>query len=213
MRADGLTAVTVDAFGTAVELEEPVPRLRRALAARGVRRSPEEVAAAFRAEVAFYVPRSHVGRDPASLHELQRDSVAVFLTALDTPLEAAPFVDDFLAALRFRPLPGAAEALSQLRAAGLRLACVSNWDVTLRPQLERAGLGGLFDAIVSSAEARAAKPDPRIFLLALERLGVPPAAALHVGDSEPDRAGARAAGLRFAPPPLVTLPARLGLDP
>jgi putative hydrolase of the HAD superfamily len=212
MRADGLAAVTVDAFGTALELEEPVSRLRRALAARGVERSPEEVAAAFRAEVSFYVPRSHLGRDPASLVELQRDSVTVFLNALDAPLAAVSFVDGFVAALRFRPLPGVLEALARLRAAGLRLACVSNWDVTLGAHLERAGLGECFDAVVSSAEAEAAKPDPWIFLLALERLGVRPAVAIHVGDGEVDRAGARAAGLRFAPPPLVTLPARLGLD-
>ena len=64
-------------------------------------------------------------------------------------------------------------------------------------------LEGLFDAVVTSAEAGAAKPDPAVFLLALARLGVPPAHAAHVGDSEADEEGARAAGLRFVPAPLA----------
>jgi putative hydrolase of the HAD superfamily len=93
----------------------------------------------------------------------------------------------------------------------LALACVSNWDVSLRSQLGRAGLGGLFDTVVSSAEAGAAKPDPVVFRLALDRLGVPPARALHVGDGDADREGAAAAGLVFEPTPLATLPERLGL--
>ena len=64
----------------------------------------------------------------------------------------------------------------------------------------------------SSAPPRPArKPDPRIFLLTLERLGVNPGRALHVGDDEVDRDGAVAAGLAFEPVPLSTVPARLGL--
>jgi putative hydrolase of the HAD superfamily len=57
--------------------------------------------------------------------------------------------------------------------------------------------------VVTSAEAGAPKPDPAVFLCALERLGIRPERALHVGDSEPDQAGARAAGMRFAPAPLA----------
>jgi putative hydrolase of the HAD superfamily len=75
----------------------------------------------------------------------------------------------------------------------------------------RAGFAGFFTAIVSSAEAGAAKPDPEVFHLALERLGVSADRALHVGDGDVDRDGAAAAGLAFAPAPLATLPERLGL--
>jgi putative hydrolase of the HAD superfamily len=72
-------------------------------------------------------------------------------------------------------------------------------------------LAGHLTEIVSSAEAGAAKPDPAAFLVALERLGVPPERALHVGDGDTDRDGAAAAGLAFEPAPLATLPERLGL--
>jgi putative hydrolase of the HAD superfamily len=108
-------------------------------------------------------------------------------------------------------VPGAGAALGRLRDAGLALACVSNWDVSLAPHLERAGLHDLFAEVVSSAEAGAAKPDPAVFAVALGRLGVPPARALHVGDGDADREGAAAAGLAFEPVPLATLPERLGL--
>ena len=48
------------------------------------------------------------------------------------------------------------------------------------------------------------KPEPRAFLLALERLGVAAERALHVGDEETDERGAHAAGMHFAPAPLST---------
>ena len=88
--------------------------------------------------------------------------------------------------------------MTRLRAHGLALAVVSNWDETL-PELLR-----LFDVdtIATSAEAGEPKPSPAVFRLALERLGVRPERALHVGDSQADEAGARAAGLRFVPAPL-----------
>jgi putative hydrolase of the HAD superfamily len=92
-------------------------------------------------------------------------------------------------------------ALRALRAAGMRLVVVSNWDVSLHEALAATGLAPLVDAAVSSAEAHAAKPDPAIFARALALAGTPgepvaPADALHAGDSpEHDVAGARAAGI------------------
>lgn len=204
-----LEAVTIDAFGTLVELVDPVEPLRAALAATGVERSAAAVAEAFAAEVAYYLPRAHEGRDPASLASLRRDCAGVFLRELGADADPAAFAPAFVESLAFRPLPGVPEALGELRARGLRLACVSNWDVSLGDALAAAGLAALLHAVVSSAEAGAPKPDPRAFRLALERLGIEPARALHVGDDEADRRGAAAAGLAFAPPPLSTLPARM----
>ena len=212
MRSDPegpLAAVTLDAFGTLVELVDPVEPLRAALAAAGVERSADDVAAAFAAEVAYYLPRAHEGRDAATLAALREACAGVFLAELDAPLDPAGFAPSFVGALAFRPLPGVEEALDALRARGLRLACVSNWDVSLADALAAAGLAGRLDAVVSSAEAGAPKPDPRPFRLALERLGVEPGRALHVGDDEADRRGAAAAGLRFTPPPVSTRPARM----
>lgn len=208
-----LDAVTVDAFGTTVELVDPVGPLREALARNGVIRDPDAIARAFAAEAEYYVRHSLRGRDDESLAALRRDCASVFLRAVGSDLDANEFAPDYVAALRFRLVEGAADALDSLRAAGLRLACVGNWDLTLEDVLRDVGVVDRFDAIVSSALARAEKPDPAIFRLALERLGVAASRALHIGDrDDTDRAGARAAGLAFEPSPLGTLPARLGLE-
>ena len=206
-----LDAVTLDALGTLVALRDPTERLRRALAERGVARDRETVAAAFRAEVAYYIPRSVEGRDETSLAALRRDCARVFLRHAGADLDPDEFAPAFVAALAFELLPGVADALRVLDASGLALACVTNWDVSFPSYLGPLAIRGRFDAIVTSAEAGAAKPDPAAFELALARLGVPAERTLHVGDSDADREGARAAGLAFEPVPVATLPARLGL--
>jgi HAD superfamily hydrolase (TIGR01509 family) len=193
-RLEGLDAVTIDAYGTLLTLIDPVPALRGALAERGAERSAEHVLAAFQAEAAYYTPRSH----EQPLDDLRRRCVEVFLRAAEADLDVDEFVAPYIDALRFAPLPGAVEAVGRLRAHGLALAVVSNWDETLPERLDVFGVG----TIVSSAEVGVPKPDPAIFRLALERLGVRPERALHIGDSAADEQGAHAAGLRFVPAPV-----------
>jgi putative hydrolase of the HAD superfamily len=202
MRFADLDAVTVDGYGTLLHLVDPVPRLRDALAERKVRRTDEEIARAFRAEVAHYRPRAHEARDTATLAALRRDCARVFLDDLGSPLEPDAFVDAFMGSLTFELVPGALEALGTLRGRRLRLGVVANWDCDLPSHLDRLGLAGLFDTVVTSARAGVPKPDPAIFELALRELDVPAERALHVGDEPVDEDGARAAGLAFAPAPL-----------
>jgi putative hydrolase of the HAD superfamily len=204
MRFAELDAVTVDGFGTLVQLADPVPSLARALAEHGSERDADLVRSAFAAEVAYYRPEALRGRDPASLARLRLDCTGVFLDAAGVDLEPAAFVDDFMASIRFEAVPGAIETLECLRGRGIALAVVSNWDVGLAEHLERIGADRLFSAVVTSAEAGAAKPDPAPFRLALEHLAVEPVRTLHIGDEGEDEQGAAAAGLRFAPAPLAT---------
>ncbi|HXH61298.1 MAG TPA: HAD-IA family hydrolase, partial [Fimbriimonadaceae bacterium] len=73
----------------------------------------------------------------------------------------------------------------------------SNWDNSLHRTLEMHDLTRYFDAVVASLEEGVEKPDPRIFQIALERLGVPPESALHVGDNPVDDwQGAKSAGIK-----------------
>ena len=195
--------VTLDAFGTLLELLPPAPRLVGELAARGVQVSTAQASAALRAEIAFYLGHHDSARDGASLALLRDRCAGVLqeaLTAAGAPVGALAreeLRDAMLAALRFRAYPEVPAALGALRAAGHRLVVVSNWDVSLHDALRNTGLAPLVDAAISSAEAGAAKPDPRIFAHALALVGADPARALHVGDSlEFDVAGALAAGLR-----------------
>jgi putative hydrolase of the HAD superfamily len=205
MHAVETDAVTIDAFGTLIGLDDPVPTLRAALAGRGVERELETVRRAFEAEVAYYVPRSHEGRDEATLALLRRDCAAVFLEAAGADgLDPSEF--PYVPALRFHLLPGAKEASNRLLLAGLRVAVVSNWDVGLAPYVEELGLEL---PVLTAAQAGAPKPAPAVFELALAHLGVEPERAVHVGDSDADREGAAAAGMRFEPAPLADAAARI----
>jgi putative hydrolase of the HAD superfamily len=201
MRLAELDAVTIDAYGTLVRLTGPVPELRAGLAALGVERDAEAVGLAFAKESAYYREHSFEGRDEASLYDLRLRCVAIILDELGSDLEPAAFVDGFVAAMRFELLPDAGAALQKLRRHGLAVAVVSNWDVGLARHLGGLGLGDV--TVVTSAQAGAPKPDPAVFTLALELLGVQPSRALHVGDSDSDEAGASAAGMEFAPAPLA----------
>ena len=203
MRFADIDAVTVDAYGTLLTLRDPVPALAAALREHGVKREPVEVARAFRAEVEYYTASKLGAGDWNSLLELRRACTAVFLEAADAPLDATAFEPAFTASLVFEPLPGAVEALETLSAQRLPLAVIANWDVSLHDHLRDQRLDRYFAAVVISAEVGAAKPDPKPFLLALETLGVAPERAVHVGDSDDDEQGARAAGLRFAWAPLA----------
>jgi putative hydrolase of the HAD superfamily len=209
--ASDLDAVTVDAMGTLVGLDRPVERLADALRARGQERSTEQVAEAFRREVAFYLEHKLDARDADSLAELRRECARVFLAGAEADLDPADFSTDFVGAMVFTPVEGAPAAVERLRSAGFALACVSDWDIGLEEQLAKIGVDHLFDSIVTSAEAGAPKPEPALFEAALDRLGVAPGRALHVGDGDGDRKGASAAGMSFEPVPLATVPNRLGL--
>jgi HAD superfamily hydrolase (TIGR01509 family) len=202
MRFAELDAVTLDAHGTLLELADPVPELDRGLRERGTERSGREIARAFATEVEYYRDHAHEGRDAETLARLRLECTEVFLDALDAQLVPEAFVDAFVGSIRFEALPGTQRSLRTLQQRGLALAVVSNWDVGLQAHLDKAGLGGL--TVATSAEAGAPKPAPAAFELAIERLGVRPDRTLHIGDSDADEEGARAAGLRFAPAPLAT---------
>jgi HAD superfamily hydrolase (TIGR01493 family) len=78
-----------------------------------------------------------------------------------------------------------------------RLAIVANQREQALNALRRDGLDGFFDVIALSAAVGAEKPDPAIFRYALDRAGVPPARAAHVGNRlDTDIRPARALGMR-----------------
>ena len=94
------------------------------------------------------------------------------------------------------PLDGAAECLTRLRDAGIRVGVVSNADGRVSAALERAGLAHLLEVIVDSGVVGVAKPDPRIFHHALTPLGLTPERTWYLGDTVAyDAAAAEAAGL------------------
>jgi putative hydrolase of the HAD superfamily len=92
------------------------------------------------------------------------------------------------------PTPGAIDTIDSLRRAGLVVVIVTNSDGHGEENLRDCGFGGV--PVVDSTVVGAAKPDPRIFEIALTRAGVTPAETVHVGDTlANDVAGAHAAGI------------------
>ena len=74
--------------------------------------------------------------------------------------------------------------LEALREAGIRTAFVSNCAENTRPLLDALGLSPLVDELVLSCEVGAAKPEPKIYQLALDRLGVEPRHAIFIDDQQ-----------------------------
>lgn len=94
---------------------------------------------------------------------------------------------------------GLREALAAWRAAGGRVAIISNSEGMLDALFERLGLASSFDHVIDSGKVGVEKPDPRIFHLALRACETAPERALHLGDVyATDVLGARAAHVRTA---------------
>jgi putative hydrolase of the HAD superfamily len=190
-------AALLDALGTLVELERPWPHLVAALRERGVAVDEDDARRAMLAEMAYYRAHHDDAGDAAGLADLRRRCAGVVQGELGIALPVDEVQEAMLAAIRFRPYPDVPGVLGALRERGAEIVVVSNWDVSLHDVLERTRLRPLVDAVVTSAEFGAAKPDPAIFAHALELAGrVDPADAVHAGDDvEADVAGARAAGI------------------
>lgn len=97
---------------------------------------------------------------------------------------------------RLQPLPGAVEFIRQARARGLKLAVATSADrVKLDGNLQQIGIPPeAFDAIVTGNDVERKKPDPQVFLLAAQRLGLAPPNCLVVEDAPNGVRAAKAAG-------------------
>src|SRR4051812_10449014 len=112
------------------------------------------------------------------------------------PLFAAAYDEE--SGRHSRVFGGVMEGLEKMQSMRQRLACVTNKAERFTlPLLERMGLARYFEAVVCGDQVARGKPDPLPSLTACERLGIAPAEALVIGDSENDVAAARAGGMRI----------------
>lgn len=115
--------------------------------------------------------------DPALIAELARMDYATWSRGVRLYEDASPL-------------------LRLLRRRGLRTAIVSNCACQTAACVAHLGLARAVDTVVLSCDVGVLKPDPTIFRIALERLGVPPADALFVDDRPENLDGAREIGMR-----------------
>lgn len=92
----------------------------------------------------------------------------------------------------FEPFEDAVPFLREVRARGVRIAVVSNWDASLPAVLAAHGLRDLVDDVFASLVVGAEKPDPTMIRLAMASAKAPPDETLHVGDDPVDDLGAAA---------------------
>jgi HAD superfamily hydrolase (TIGR01509 family) len=94
----------------------------------------------------------------------------------------------------WHPYPDTVAVLRGLRAAGVPVAVVSNiaWDI--RDVFRRHGVEDAVDEFVLSFVEGVVKPDPKIFTVACQRIGVAPERVLMIGDSPENDGGAAAIG-------------------
>ena len=94
--------------------------------------------------------------------------------------------------------PGVRAVLEGVRAAGLRLALATSSDrAWVTRWMEQHDLLGLFEVMATRDDVRRVKPDPELYLLAAERLGLRPEECLAVEDSFNGATAAVAAGMRL----------------
>lgn len=202
---DGIRAVSFDAAGTLIHTARPVGELYASVAARhGVDVDPATLHARFRAAFGAAPPLAFPGVSPDAIRTRERawwrDVVAeVFAGTRFADFDAffADLFAFFASAPAWRVDPDARGLLTALRARGLAVLVVSNFDARVRGLLEALALAPLVDRVTISSEAGAAKPDPEIFRHALAAAGLEREAVVHVGDTvREDLCGARAAGIR-----------------
>ena len=135
--------------------------------------------------------RRHVGRGPVYLLEHT-------VPGSDVEADLRRYRAHHPSVLRpgTRLLPGAAEALATIKRSGRRTGVCSNKPLDFtRELLTYLGIAGNVDVVLGPEDVARPKPAPDMLLAALQRLGVPPAEALYIGDMTVDIATARAAGV------------------
>ena len=116
---------------------------------------------------------------------------------LDDPGLPQAVYDEYLKPENWSLFPDAPACLKGLKRRGFHLGVISNWDATLENLLREMGYLPYFDEVVASAAVGCRKPGNAIFEIALERMGVRPEDAVHVGDlPEADGEGASSVGIR-----------------
>ena len=128
-----------------------------------------------------------------TLRACEQVSLERVLGRLGVAAEVDEFVERLQVYMAHPPIHP--DAYQLLKMVDVPICCVSNADNgPLLAAIERCGLR--FEAVITSEDARSYKPDSGIFEQALQRLGVAPQHALHVGDSlHADVGGARRLGI------------------
>ncbi len=156
--------VVLDLYGTAVHITKPTNPFKRLAKELGI--------------------SGQDARRVALTESFPDLSSFVRRVAPGSKLDVSPYEKDLLEECRsVEAFPETRQILAELRAAGLRTALISNLSFPYKRPFDELGLAELFDFAVFSFETGFTKPDPRIYMLPLSALGIPPDQALMAGDN------------------------------
>jgi len=189
----GAAACVFDAYGTLLDTSSAAARAKDALGERG-----QALADLWRSKQLQYTwLRSLMGRH-ADFRQVTEDALAFAMETLgvaDAAL-AARLMDEYQ---RLDAFPEVPRALERLRRAGVRLAILSNGTPgMLASSARHGGIAPLLEAILSVEEVGIYKPSPRVYQLAVDRLGVAADRILFVSANGWDAFAAKAFGVRVA---------------
>ncbi len=220
-----IQACVFDAYGTLFDFNAAVAARRDRIGDKADRLSE-----LWRLRQLQYTWLRSLMRQHADFWQITGEALDYALAALeiDDPKLRDDLMDLYRRLDAFEEVP---EVLAKLKSAGVKTAILSNGaPAMLADAVHSAGLQDSIDQVLSVEEVGIYKPDPRVYQLAVDRLGVPPSAISFQSSNAWDAAGAAAYGLavvwinRYAQPAehlpgeprieltsLRDLPARLGL--
>ncbi len=185
---------------------EPLPHaesLHNFLTEHGIEATKEEVKAGEQAMRAFDEERlaQNGGNRSKSLAERYWFNVCLRfareISSVPDSQDLAEFLHANYQIIPYELYDDTIPALETLRARGLSLGIISNYDApTLEFSTRGLGLRPYFEMVLSSRCAESEKPETKIFEEACRRIGADPATSMHVGDSfEADVEGAKKVGI------------------
>lgn len=197
--------VFFDAAGTLFRVRGTVGEIYRSVAlGYGVDPPAQVLERGFRRAFRMAPPMAFPGAGPEEIASMEKTWWREVVRETFREVGGFPRFDDYFSQLfevfrgprGWELFPETLEVLGSLRDRGFVVGVISNFDSRLLDVSRALGLTPYLDSFTLSSRAGAAKPDPAIFLRALDCHGLSPREAVHVGDSPGDDVrGAVAAGL------------------
>jgi len=188
-----IKACVFDAYGTLFDVHSAVGRHEARIGA-----SAGEVSALWRSKQVQYTWLRSLMARYVDFWQITGDALDYALDSHD--IDDAGLRDDLMNAyLSLDAYPEVAAVLEKLKRAGMTTAILSNGSPgMLEAGVDSAGIGGFLDATLSVEELGVYKPDPRVYQLAVDRLGVPADRISFQSSNAWDAVGAATFGFRVA---------------
>jgi 2-haloacid dehalogenase len=181
-------ALVFDAYGTLFDVHSVATQCELLWPGKGA-----AVSQLWRSKQLEYTWQKSLMRRYEDFSKVTRDSLHYVCSAMNIECSGQQFASLMDEYLRLAMFPGAAQALRDL--APRKLAILSNGSpAMLEPMIRHAGVAGAFAAVLSVDNVKVYKPDPRVYQLAVDALGVPASKIGFVSSNCWDACGAKAFG-------------------